>query len=64
MLARAPAMRDVGYFLAGTLRPEHREQLPQLLDFYRGQLRENGVSPPSHEEVWRQCQWQWQCSGY
>lgn len=57
VLARAPGMRDVGYFLAGTLHPEHREQLPKLLDFYREQLRENGVSPPSHEEVWRQCQW-------
>ncbi|MEH6519277.1 MAG: phosphotransferase [Halioglobus sp.] len=58
LIARAPAMRDVGYFLAGTLSPEDRDvHQRDLLAYYRAQLLENGVSAPSLEELWSQYQW-------
>jgi len=47
LLAKGPPMRDVGYFLAGTLAP-HEQQAgsKQLLDFYRRQLLATGVAAP------------------
>ena len=58
LLARAPAMRDTGYFLAATLSPEHQQtQQKNLLAYYREQLLANGAAAPAFEELWRQYQW-------
>lgn len=58
VVARGPGMRDVGYFLAGTLRPEHRARVPELLAFYRDELLARGIaSPPDAGALWQQYQW-------
>ena len=58
LAARGPAMRDVGYFLAGTLSPEdQRAWASELLAYYREQLLVNGAPAPSAQELWRQYQW-------
>ena len=58
LLARAPAMRDTGYFLAATLSPVHQQtQQRNLLAYYREQLLANGAPAPALEELWRQYQW-------
>ncbi len=58
IVARAPAMRDVGYFLAGTLTPEHRAGHDrELVAFYREQLLANGAQASSLDELWQQYQW-------
>ena len=58
LVASAPAMRDVGYFLAATLSPQD-QQLHHLdmLDYYRDQLLEMGVAAPSREELLLQYSW-------
>jgi len=58
MVARGPAMRDTGYFLAGTLTAQHqREWGRELLDYYRKQLLAFGAPAPSVQELWQQYQW-------
>ncbi len=58
MVSRGPAMRDVGYFLAGTLTPQdQRDSGRDLLRYYREQLLALGVSAPSEAELWQQYQW-------
>ena len=57
VLARAPGMRDVGYFLAGTVHPEDRDSFADLLRFYRAELEKQGVAAPGPDELWRQFQW-------
>jgi hypothetical protein len=57
VLARGPGMRDVGYFLAGTLAPADYEAFGELLAHYREQLVLRGVSPPSIEELTEQQRW-------
>ncbi len=58
VVAKGPGMRDVGYFLAGTLRAQHRALVPDLLAHYCEQLLRRGVaSPPGPEELWAQYQW-------
>jgi hypothetical protein len=58
IVSRAPAMRDTGYFLAGTLTPQHqRESGRELLGYYRKQLLALGAPAPSTEELWQQYQW-------
>lgn len=58
LLARAPGMRDVGYFLAGTLTPEHqREYGRALVDYYRERLRSQDVAAPPLEELQLQYRW-------
>jgi len=58
LVARGPAMRDVGYFLAGTLSPEDQQAHQQgMLAYYREQLLANGVVAPAEQELWRQYQW-------
>lgn len=58
VVARGPGMRDVGYFLAGTLRPQHRPLVPEFLAHYRAQLQLRGVaSPPGPADLWQQYQW-------
>ena len=58
VLARGPGMRDVGYFLAGTLTPEHqRAHRHELLEYYRNQLSAGGAAAPSMAELYRQYQW-------
>lgn len=58
LTAKAPGMRDVGYFLAGAMKPEDR-QLHQhsMLDYYRERLLMHGVDAPSRDELWLQYQW-------
>ena len=58
VVARGPGMRDVGYFLAGTLRSEHRALVPELLGWYRDELLACGItSPPDAGALWQQYQW-------
>ena len=58
LVARGPGMRDVGYFLAGTLSPEDQQAHQRdLLLYYREQLLANGAPAPSVQELWRQYQW-------
>lgn len=57
VVARAPGMRDVGYFLAATLRAEDRHGLPGLLAYYREDLLAAGAPAPEADELWRQLQW-------
>lgn len=58
LLARGPAMRDVGYFLAGGLSPQDQQQQQHaLLAYYREQLLTNGAPAPAQEDLWRQYQW-------
>ncbi len=58
VLARGPALRDVGYFLAGTLTPEHqRAHRHELLDYYRSQLLAGGAAAPPMADLYRQYQW-------
>ncbi|MDX1733024.1 MAG: phosphotransferase [Halioglobus sp.] len=57
VLARGPAMRDVGYFLAGTLEEDERGALPDLLAYYASELVAAGATPPSAQDMWRQLQW-------
>ncbi len=57
LVAKAPAMRDVGYFLAGTLIDEHRHLGRDLLTYYREQLLAKGAPAPAFDELWQQYQW-------
>lgn len=58
LAARAPAMRDVGYFLAGTLSPgDQAGRGREMLSWYRDQLLANGAPAPSPAEMWQQYQW-------
>lgn len=58
LVARGPAMRDVGYFLAGTLpEREQRESGRALLEYYREQLVLLGAPAPGLGELWQQYQW-------
>jgi thiamine kinase-like enzyme len=58
MVARGPAMRDVGYFLAGTLTPQdQRDSGADMMRYYRDQLLAQGAPAPSAEELWQQYQW-------
>ena len=58
LVARGPAMRDVGYFLAGTLTPQHqREASGELLGYYREQLLALAVPAPPATELRQQYQW-------
>lgn len=58
IVSRAPGMRDVGYFLAGTLPPgEHLDVGRDMLAYYRQQLQATGIEAPSAEELWQQYQW-------
>jgi hypothetical protein len=58
LVARGPAMRDVGYFLAGTLSPQdQRDSGNAMLTYYREQLLVLGVPAPSLEELQQQYQW-------
>jgi Phosphotransferase enzyme family len=58
MVARGPALRDVGYFLAGTLTPEdQRDWGADLLTYYRDHLLALGAPAPSIKELWQQYQW-------
>jgi hypothetical protein len=57
-VARGPAMRDVGYFLAGTLSPEDQQAHQQdMLAYYREQLLANGAAAPTQQGLWQQYQW-------
>jgi len=58
LVARGPAMRDVGYFLAGTLSAEdQRNAAAELLRYYRERLLALEAPAPSAETLWRQYQW-------
>ena len=52
VMARGPAMRDVGYFLAGTLTPEdQRLHYREVVEFYRSRLKASGISVPAMSEL-------------
>lgn len=53
VVARGPGMRDVSYFLAGTLAPEHRALQWEMLDHYRQVLLREGVAAPDRETMKR-----------
>jgi len=54
VLARAPGLRDVSYFLCNSLPAEEREgHEEELLDHYLAGLRAAGAPAPSPEEAWR-----------
>jgi hypothetical protein len=55
LMAKGPAMRDVGYFLAGTLKREDVQHLAELLGFYRERLVETVPQAPSVEELLEGC---------
>jgi Ser/Thr protein kinase RdoA (MazF antagonist) len=58
LVARGNPMRDVGYFLAGTLEVEdQRAHRLELLGYYHTQLAVQGVSAPPLEEFYRYYQW-------
>lgn len=58
MVASGPAMRDVGYFLAGTLTAEDQQESGrEMLVYYREQLLALGARAPSEAELWQQYQW-------
>jgi Phosphotransferase enzyme family len=52
VMAQGPAMRDVGYFLAGTL-PLGDQQLHyrEMLEFYQGQLKARDIAVPALGEL-------------
>lgn len=51
-------MRDVGYFLAGTLTPEDQQNHHlEMLDYYRQQLLKQGVAAPGLDELLLQYSW-------
>jgi aminoglycoside phosphotransferase (APT) family kinase protein len=53
VLARAPGLRDVAYFLCNSLPSELRERHEQsLLETYRSGLAARGVTPPDREATW------------
>lgn len=54
LLAKGPGMRDVGYFLAGTLAPEHRALARELIGDYREQLVAAGCDAPAQDDLWLQ----------
>ncbi|MFT4518179.1 MAG: hypothetical protein ACI9JM_000560 [Halioglobus sp.] len=56
--AQAPGMRDVGYFLAGTLTPDdQRAHGAELVEYYRAALLTLGAPAHSSEVTWSQYQW-------
>lgn len=58
MVASGPAMRDVGYFLAGNLTPQDQRKYGRdMLTYYREQLLALDVPAPSEAELWQQYQW-------
>lgn len=58
LVARGPAMRDIGYFLAGTLSPQdQRASGREMLTYYREQLLALGIAAPAAQELWQQYQW-------
>ena len=58
LVARGPALRDVGYFLAGTLTPQdQRDRGRDMLAYYREQLLALGTPAPPAQELWQQYQW-------
>lgn len=57
IVSRGPGLRDIGYFLAGTLQSE--DQLNwgrEMLRYYREQLLAAGVKAPTEKELWEQYQ--------
>lgn len=58
LVARGPGMRDVGYYLAGTLSEQDQQQHNRaLLEHYRRELLAREADAPPLEVLWRQYQW-------
>jgi aminoglycoside phosphotransferase (APT) family kinase protein len=58
VVARGPALRDVGYFLAGTLTLQDQGASGRaMLAYYRERLLALGAPAPPLDELWRQYQW-------
>jgi Ser/Thr protein kinase RdoA (MazF antagonist) len=55
VLARAPGLRDVGYFLSNSVPSEVAEKHEaDLIELYCGELRAAGIDAPAAEVAWRQ----------
>jgi len=55
IVSRGSAMRDVGYFLAGTLKASHqRDWARELVQHYQQGLSQHCSNPPDFEELWLQ----------
>lgn len=58
IVSHGPAMRDIGYFLAGMLEPAHQVQWGrELVSYYQAQLAQHCAQPDSVEELWEQYRW-------
>lgn len=58
LVAKAPAMRDISYFLAGVLAPADQQAWgPDMLNYYREQLLALGAPAPSARALRQQYQW-------
>lgn len=55
--SRGPAMRDVAYFLTGSITPEHQHWVRPLVEFYLQELGKYCTQPPGIDEIWQQFQW-------
>ncbi|WP_170287314.1 phosphotransferase [Halioglobus maricola] len=57
LLAKTNPMRDVGYFLAGTVQPaDLADGVQDLFAYYRNALEAEGVNTPPAAEMYRDCQ--------
>ncbi|MFK7977946.1 MAG: phosphotransferase [Halioglobus sp.] len=57
IVSRGPAMRDVAYFLTGSLRSEHQAWAKPLVEYYLQELSKHCTDAPSFDEIWQQFQW-------
>ena len=57
LVARGPGMRDLAYFVSGSMSPDDREaQQEVLITAYQQRLLERGVFAPEFGELWQQYQ--------
>jgi len=58
LLARGTGMRDVAYFLAGTMSVQDRElEQGNMLVHYRDTLLHAGIDAPDIEQLWQEYRW-------
>lgn len=59
LVSKSSGMRDLGYFLVGSVRPEDRRQHEAgLIELYRSMRRQAGaVEPPSTVDLWQEYRW-------
>lgn len=57
IVSRGPAMRDVAYFLAGSLTPEHQDWARPLVEYYLQELATHTADALDFDTLWQQFQW-------